>query len=63
MPKPKKTHRELQGAEAKYEIGKIRFMPLKQDVTVKYGIILKRFLVWLVQFLKKKKRDKSKFSW
>ena len=21
------------------------------------------FLVWLVQFLKKKKRDKSKFSW
>ena len=36
-----------------------------QGAEAKYGIILKKvFLIWLVQFLKKKqKRDKSKFSW
>ena len=29
---------------------------------IKYGIILETFFVWLVQFLKEKKHDKSKFS-
>ena len=46
----------VQGAEAKYGIGRIGFMPLLQSLEAKYEIILKKIFFCLISPISEKKK-------